>query len=105
VKGIWETLSTNNEPSFENVPDEFMEWFRKQRDGLKKSYSEIEEKAKAAFAATPPQSTRKDWAMEFKKHGDLAPIMFLMLDKMPYDEVIWERLKPKGKTTFQVEQE
>lgn len=106
VKGIWETLSTNNEPSFQDVPDEFMEWFRKQRDGLKKSYSELEEKAKAAFKATPPQTTRKDWATEFKKHGDLTPILFLMLDKMPYAELIWDRIKPKGQSgTFQVNQE
>lgn len=106
VKGIWETLSTNNEPVFKDVPDEFMDWFRKQRDGLKKAYSEIEEKAKAVFAATPPQVSRKDWAVEFKKHGDLTPILFLMLDKMPYAELIWDRIKPKGQSgTFQVNQE
>lgn len=106
VKGIWETLSTNNEPSFVNVPDEFMEWFRKQRDGLKKAYSEIEEKAKAAFSAVPPQPTRKDYAMAFQKTPELMPILFMMLDKYPYAEVIWDKIKPKGQTsTFQVNQE
>lgn len=106
VKGIWETLSTNSEPSFKDVPDEFMDWFRKQRDDLKKSYSEIEEKAKAAFKATPPQLNRKDWATEFKKHGNLTPILFLMLDKQPYAELIWDRIKPKGQTaSFSQDQE
>lgn len=98
-------LSTNNEPSFVTVPDEFMEWFRKQRDGLKKAYSEIEEKAKAVFEATPPQLTRKDYAMAFQKTPDLMGILFLMLDKHPYAELIWHKIKPKGKTTFQVNEE
>ncbi len=106
VKGIWETLSQNNEPSFEQVPDEFMEWFKKQRDGLKKAFKEIEDRAKAAFAAVPPQPTRKDYADAFKKTPELMPVLFLMLDKRPYAEVIWDRIKPKGQTdTFQVNQE
>jgi len=106
VKGIWETLSQNNEPSFENVPDEFMEWFRKQRDGLKKAFRDLEEKAKAAFAAVPPQPSRKEYAQVFRKTPDLMPILFLMLDKMPYQELIWDRIRPKGQTdTFQVDQE
>lgn len=106
VKGIWETLSVNNEPSFENVPDEFMDWFRKQRDGLKKAYREIEEKAKAAFSSTPPQPTRKDHAIAFQKHKDLTGILFLMLDKKDYSEIIWDKIKPKGQSgTFQVNQE
>lgn len=106
VKGIWETLSTNNEPSFENVPDEFMDWFRKQRDGLKKSYHEIEEKAKAAFQSIPAQPSRKDYAIAFQKHKELMGILFLMLDKRDYSEIIWDKIKPKGQSgTFQVDQE
>jgi RNA ligase len=106
VKGIWETLSTNNEPSFKDVPDEFMEWFRKQRDGLKKAYSEIEDKAKALFQAIGQQPTRKDYALAYRKHPDMCAILFLMLDKMPYAELIWDRIKPKGQSgTFQVNQE
>lgn len=108
VKGIWETLAANNEPSFKDVPDEFMEWFRKQRDGLKKAYSQIETKAKKVFEATPPQLTRKGYAIEFRKTPDLTPILFLMLDNMPYAELIWDRIKPKPKGqsgTFQVNQE
>jgi len=106
VKGIWQTLSENNEPSFDRVPDEFMEWFREQRDGLKKSFKDMEERAKVAFAAVPPQPSRKDYAIAFKKTPDLMPILFLMLDKYPYDQLIWDRIKPKGQTqTFQVNQE
>jgi putative RNA ligase len=105
VKGIWETLSTNNEPSFENVPDEFMDWFRTQRDGLKKAYSDIEDQAKALFQSIPPQPTRKAYADAYKKHPDMCAILFLMLDKMSYAELIWDRIKPHGKTTFQVNQE
>lgn len=104
VKGIWETLSTNNEPSFQDVPDEFMNWFRKQRDGLKKAYSEIEDQAKALFQSIPAQPTRKDYAIAYKQYPDMCAILFLMLDKMPYAELIWDRIKPKGKTTFQVDE-
>ena len=44
--------------------------------------------------------------MEFKKHGELTPILFLMHDKLPYSELIWDRIKPKGQSgTFQVNQE
>lgn len=106
VKGIWETLSTNNEPSFQDVPDEFMEWFRKQRDGLKKSYSDLENQAKAIFESIPPQPTRKAYADVYRMHPEMCAILFLMLDKQPYAELIWDRIKPKGQTsTFQVNQE
>lgn len=106
VKGIWEILSVGNDPNFENVPDEFMDWYRKQRDGLKKAFLEIEAKAQAVFQATPKLETRKDYAMVFTKHGPLAGILFSMLDKKPYAETIWNQIKPHGPTgTFQVDQE
>lgn len=106
VKGIWETLSTGSEPTFDNVPDEFMDWYEKQRDGLKDAYSKIEKEALAVFNATPPQPTRKDYAKVFGRMGAMAPILFLMLDKQPYAEIIWDRIKPKGKSgTFQVDDE
>lgn len=102
IKGLWELLSTGKEPTFENVPDEFMDWYRKQRDGLRKAYSEVETRATEAFASVPAQPTRREYATEFLKHKDLAPILFLMLDHRDYTEVIWDRIKPKGQTaTFQ----
>lgn len=105
VKGIWEILSVGNEPTFDNVPDEFMDWYRKQRDGLKAAYSQIEEKARAAFNATPKLPSRKEYAAAFRQHKDLSGILFLMLDKQPYHEIIWDRIKPFGQSgTFQVEE-
>lgn len=105
VKGIWEILSTGNEPTFDNVPDEFMAWYAQQRDGLKTAFSEIEAKAKAIFASTPAQPSRKDYASIFTKKGIMAPILFSMLDNKPYAEIIWDRIKPKGQTgTFQVDE-
>lgn len=105
VKGIWETLSVGNEPTFDNVPDEFMDWYRKQRDGLKSAFSQIEEKAKAVFNSTPKQPSRKDYAAAFMKHRDLAGILFLMLDGQSYQEIIWDKIKPFGPSgTFQVDE-
>jgi hypothetical protein len=106
VKGIWEILSQGQEPTFDNVPDEFMDWYAEQRDGLRKAYKDLEEKAKAVFASVPAQPTRKDYALAFSAHRDLMGILFLMLDKQDYSEIIWDRVKPKGQTpTFQVNQE
>ena len=105
VKGIWEILSVGNEPTFDNVPDEFMDWYRKQRDGLREAFSKIEGKAKAIFNATPTMATRKEYAAAFGKHKEMASILFLMLDKQPYHEIIWDRIKPYGPSgTFQVEE-
>lgn len=102
VKGLWEMLSIGKEPTFENVPDEFMTWFRKERDGLRNAYVGIEQRAKEVFASVPPQPTRKEYAAQFLKHQDLAPILFLMLDRRDYSSMIWRKIEPKGQTgTFQ----
>lgn len=106
VKGIWELLSGGTEPTFDGVPDEFMDWYAKQRDGLKAAFANIEARAKGIFAATPRYETRKEYALEFTKQRDVASVLFAMLDGKAYAPIIWKALRPEGKTmTFQVDHE
>lgn len=102
VRGIWELLAAGSEPSFDHVPDEFLDWYCKQRDALKNEYRDREAQAKVVFAGTPLCGTRKEYALGFVKHGDMAPILFAMLDGKDYSKAIWRQLEPRGLTpTFQ----
>lgn len=100
VKGIWELLASGKEPDLENVPDEFHEWYRKQRTELEGRYREIERKAFEVFKATPKLPTRKDYAMAFVPNKELSPILFAMLDGKDYSDTIWKRVKPNGHVVF-----
>lgn len=106
VKGIWELLSGGTEPTFDGVPDEFMDWYSKQCGSLKAAYADIDARAKAVFAATPKYATRKEFAMDFVKHKDLSPILFAMLDGKQHAPIIWKLIRPEGCTpTFQTADE
>lgn len=99
IKGIWEVLSSGQDPMLEGVPDEFMDWYRKQREILKSKYAAIEAQAKAVFASTPKHESRKGYALDFMKHKDISGILFSMLDGTRYADTIWNKIKPHGKTS------
>lgn len=103
VKGIWERLSTGCDEEFPDMPDEFMDWYVKERDGLKKAYKDIEDSARKIVEKTPKFETQKEYAAYFYgQHKDIAPLLFLIMKNQDYKEYIWDRIKPVGQTaTFQ----
>jgi hypothetical protein len=104
IKGIWEILASGNQPDFSNVPDEFMGWYRKQRDRIQAKYDGILETAKAAFAAVGKQETRKDYALAFKKYPEIQGALFRLLDGGNPGEVIWKMCKPEMHEVFKVDE-
>jgi RNA ligase len=97
VKGIWELLATGHEPSFDGVPDEFLDWYVSQRDALQAQFCELETKAREIFDRTVAAS-RKEYAVQFKNHGPLASVLFSMLDGKDYSATLWRQIEPKGQT-------
>lgn len=104
VKGIWEILASGNQPDFSNVPDEFMGWYSKQRNKIQEKYDGLLEEARTIFQAVGKKETRKDYALEFQKHGPIAGALFNMLDGHDPGKVLWKRCRPDVHEVFKVEE-
>jgi len=102
IKGIWELLSTGRPIDLSRVPDEFMDWFNEEKAKIAGVKTVLEAKAKEAFAMAPKCETRKEYAAHFTKLPQPLPaIMFRMLDKASYEELLWKHVKPEAHKTFQ----
>ena len=95
---IWEYLKTGQsfEEILEKVPDEFYDWVRKTQNHLLEKYNTIEAQCQADFKVL---DTRKDTAMYFLSCTYPA-VLFAMLDKKPYDPIIWKMLRPEYERPF-----
>jgi hypothetical protein len=106
-KAIWELLRDGQSFSelLDNTPSHYQEWVNYWKNGLQAEYGRIEQKAKAIYeSCTLPKDgedkeARKALA-EFFTLGDrksVSAVLFRMLDKRPYDDVIWGMIKEKTK--------
>lgn len=101
ARTIWDLLR-NSQPFdelMERVPDEFYEWVKKTKEDLLQQFKDIEFTAKNQYRDFP---TRKESAFYFKSCSYPA-IMFKMLDKKDYAELIWKMLKPTAEKPFKNE--
>jgi RNA ligase len=94
TKTIWELLKEGQsfDELLEKVPDEFYEWVKNTKLDLETNYKTIENEAKAYFIDL---GDRKINAMYYIKFV-YPSILFAMLDKKPYNQIIWKMLKPKA---------
>jgi RNA ligase len=104
IKGIWEILASGNQPDFSNVPDEFMGWYRKQRDKIQAKFDGLKGEAVALFQSIGKKNSRKDYALEYTKHSDVAGALFRLLDGKDPAEVIWKRCRPEVHEVFKVDE-
>ena len=90
---IWEYLKSGQslDVVLEQVPDEFFKWAKLTKKNLQSEYAKVEAHAKSDFKIL---ETRKESAAYYKKCKYPA-ILFRMLDKKEYDEIIWKIIKPK----------
>ncbi|MFN8577785.1 MAG: RNA ligase [Candidatus Sericytochromatia bacterium] len=97
-KMIWEHLKDNKplDDILDRVPDEFFKWVKDTVADLQNKYKKIEEIAKSEFKEL---EDRKTTAQYFSKCSYPA-ILFKMLDKRDYSEIIWKILKPKYEKPF-----
>lgn len=109
-KAIWELLAKKADSTVdlwvhdEKMPDGFKKWLSGWVVQLRERYAAIEAQAKEVFVAKP-EGTRKDVALYFQKTPQLCSVLFAMLDGKQYDEIIWDKIKPKASDTFKVDGE
>jgi RNA ligase len=104
IKGIWEILATGNKPDFSAVPDEFLGWYTKQAAKIQAKYDGLLADAVAAFQRIGKRDTRKDYALEFQKRGEMAGALFRLLDGKDPGEVIWKRCRPEIHEVFKIDE-
>lgn len=79
-------------------PDEFHDYISGMVDPLLKAYnvrlSEVMDNYNKAYAKVPAFASRKEYAVEFKKHKD-SKYFFLLLDNRSVRDVLWTELKPR----------
>lgn len=98
---IWEHLSQGRsiEELLTRVPDEFYIWVDGVRKDLCNQFYEIEEQCRKVFKVL---ETRKETALYFQQQK-YPSVLFRMLDKSSYDELIWKMIRPKFCKAFRVE--
>ncbi|MBS7254653.1 RNA ligase [Flavobacterium branchiicola] len=100
---IWEYLKTNQsfEEILECVPDEFFSWVKQTKTDLENDYKAIEDQCKLNFKVL---ETRKETAFYFQ-NCKYPKVLFSMLDKREYAELIWKMIRPKFEKPFNREEE
>lgn len=97
-KVIWELLK--NEQSLnsilETVPDEFFDWVKSVVEKLMRDYQQIEDDAKATFKDLGDRKTNAAYYLTQK----YPQILFKMLDKKPYNSIIWQLIEPEFEKPF-----
>lgn len=97
-KMIWEHLKDKRalDDILDRVPDEFFKWVKDTVAILTKKYVEIENLCKNEFKIL---GSRKESAEYFSKCA-YPQVLFKMLDKKDYSEIIWKQIKPKAEKPF-----
>ena len=103
-KRIWEYLKDNQpiDELLDRVPDEFYNWVKETIRKIKSQYQEIEDEAKKEFDNLKEITDRKEFAQKNTNQKTKA-VIFRMLDKREYSEVIWKMIKPKAENPFKKE--
>jgi len=104
-KAIWELLKDGRDIDelLQKVPDEFFKWVKGIANQLLDDYEKIEHLAEKEFKKIKDISDRKAFALKASKFK-YPSILFNMLDKRNYSEIIWKQLRPKGQSTFKVDE-
>ena len=98
AKDIWECLSQNQnlDQFLDSVPDEFYNWVKDTKLELETKYQAIETECQNAFQDL---GNRRETAMYFQTQT-YPGVLFLMLDKRDYSQVIWKLIKPGYERPF-----
>lgn len=96
TKEIWQNLKTNTELNLENIPDEIFNWIKKTEKEIKNNYSQTQKDCENLFKEIYCEN-RKEFAKKALENK-YSSILFKMYDNKPYDEIIWEKIKPDQQT-------
>lgn len=105
-KTVWEMLSSGHSilDVLESVPDEFYSWIKSVESNLRNKFAEIEKIAQNQFKILDRSKTRKELAREISC-CEYPHIMFKMLDRKDYTNLIWKMIKPKSGKCFKIDDE
>lgn len=103
---IWERLRDNQpiDDLLERVPDEFFAWIKTTCGALQSQYSAIEQASLEVVAQVQGLPSRKEQAAIVCR-SQYSGVVFKMLDKKPYADVIWKMLKPAAERPFREDTE
>jgi T4 RnlA family RNA ligase len=89
---IWEYLKTGQslDEILDRVPDEFYEWVKEQKSNFEEKYKAIVQEATEYYKEF---DTRKEAALYFQTFK-YPSILFSMLDKKDFSDIIWRQLRP-----------
>lgn len=95
---IWEHLKKgyNFDLLFERVPDEFYDWLKNTIDRLQYSFNNIERLALKEFIRIyhiNSITNRIKFAEEACK-SEYMSILYSLYDKKPYNDIIWDMIRP-----------
>jgi T4 RnlA family RNA ligase len=95
---IWEYLRSGSsiEEILDRVPDEFFQWVKDQKQLLQEQYKAIEEIAKQEFKILEDRKTTALYFMQCK----YPTVLFSMLDKREYSDIIWKMIRPMHSKPF-----
>jgi RNA ligase len=109
-RAVWEHLSAGLPLGdlLASIPDEFHDWVIDKGTNLSLAHQTVLGAAEIAYihlvdelcgtGVVAVEWTRKDFAMEAQKYGDLRPYLFNLLDGKNPSAAIWKSLRPVGET-------
>lgn len=99
---IWEYLAAGQplDEWLEAVPDEFYAWVKQTKTQLEAQYAQIEADCRTVFQDL---GDRKTNALYYQTQP-YPSILFKMLDKQPYDHIIWKYIRPTFQKAFKTDE-
>jgi len=95
-KSIWNALRFGEEVLVEGVPDELFDWVKECKSELLSKRDKIQKDAEVLFSSMEKMD-RKSFATKARE-TKLATVLFRMLDKRSYDDIIWKMIEPEFRT-------
>ena len=98
AKDIWACLSEHQDLAqfLDSVPDEFYNWVKDTKLALETQYQAIETQCQSVFQDL---GDRRETALYFQTQK-YPGVLFLMLDRRDYEQVIWKLIKPGYQRPF-----
>lgn len=105
AKAIWDLLRHGQplDELLDKVPDEFFSWVKNTKSSLEEKFTVVKESADKAYSRIKDLPSRKEQAMAIMQNADsrqYSGIIFKMLDKKPYDEIVWKMIRPVAEKPF-----
>jgi RNA ligase len=107
ARTIWDLLRSNQafDELMDRVPDEFYSWVKKTKKNLEEEFNLVEALALKQWEIIKTLPDRKTQALTLlnntkEEQKKIIPIVFALLDKKPYADIIWKMLKPSAEKPF-----